>query len=153
MSHRILLERDFSASRPLEKLVTDITYLPFGQSMMSLSSILDVFNGEIVAQTIGFNQDIDFVLDTLSQLPELLEEFILHSDQGYVYTSYAYQKAVKEKGITMRMSLKGTPTDNSTIETFHSCLKNVSQCHLQYGFFRLHVKRRSCFMYSHTFCS
>ena len=119
-----LLARDFTASKPLEKLVTDITYLPFGQSMMYLSSILDVYNGEIVAQTIGFKQDTDFVLDTLSQLPELPKGCILHSDQGSVYTSYAYQKAVKEKGITMSMSRKGTPADNSPIETFHSTLKS-----------------------------
>ncbi|WP_391116710.1 IS3 family transposase [Psychrobacillus sp. L3] len=119
-----LLERDFLASSPLEKLVTDITYLPFGQSMMYLSSILDVFNGEIVAQTIGFKQDTDFVLDTLNQLPDLPEGCILHSDQGSVYTSYAYQKAVKEKRITMSMSRKGTPADNSPIETFHSTLKS-----------------------------
>ncbi|VDG98059.1 Integrase core domain [Lysinibacillus sphaericus] len=119
-----LLERDFTASKPLEKLVTDITYLPFGQSMMYLSSILDLYNGEIVAQTIGFTQDTDFVLDTLSQLPELPEGCILHSDQGSVYTSYAYQKAVKEKRITMSMSRKGTPADNSPIETFHSSLKS-----------------------------
>ncbi len=86
-----LLARDFTASKPLEKLVTDITYLPFGQSMMYFSSILDVYNGEIVAQTIGFKQDTGFVLDTLYQLPELPEGCILHSDQGSVYTSYAYQ--------------------------------------------------------------
>ncbi|MGE7875722.1 IS3 family transposase, partial [Bacillus paramycoides] len=119
-----LLARDFTASKPLEKLVTDITYLPFGQSMMYLSSILDVYNGEIVAQTIGFKQDTDFVLDTLSQLPELPKGCILHSDQGSVYTSFAYQKAVKEKGITMSMSRKGTPADNFPIETFHSTLKS-----------------------------
>ena len=119
-----LLARDFSASKPLEKLVTDITYLPFGQSMMYLSSILDVYNGEIVAQTIGFKQDTDFVLDTLHQLPKLPEGCILHSDQGSVYTSYAYQKAVKGKGIIMSMSRKGTPADNSPIETFHSSLKS-----------------------------
>lgn len=119
-----LLVRDFTASKPFEKLVTDITYLPFGQSMMYLSSILDVYNGEIVAQTIGFTQDTAFVLDTLYQLPELPEGCILHSDQGSVYTSYAYQKAVKEKGITMSMSRKGTPADNSPIETFHSTLKS-----------------------------
>ncbi|EFG6995253.1 IS3 family transposase, partial [Escherichia coli] len=119
-----LLARDFTASKPLEKLVTDITYLPFGQSMMYFSSILDVYNGEIVAQTIGFKQDTGFVLDTLYQLPELPEGCILHSDQGSVYTSYAYQKAVKEKGITMSMSRKGTPADNSPIETFHSTLKS-----------------------------
>ena len=118
-----LLARDFSASKPLEKLVTDITYLPYGQSMLYLSSILDVYNGEIVVQTIGLKQDTNFVLDTLHQLPELPEGCILHSDQGSVYTSYAYQKAVKEKGITMSMSRKGTPADNSPIETFHSTLK------------------------------
>ncbi|WP_139210399.1 IS3 family transposase, partial [Priestia endophytica] len=47
----------------------------------------------------------------------------LHSDQGSVYTSYAYQKQVKERGMTMSMSRKGTPADNASIESFHSSLK------------------------------
>jgi len=119
-----LISRDFSANKPLEKLGTDITYLPFGQSMMYLSSIIDFYNGEVIAQTIGFKQDLSFVLDTLNQLPELPEGCILHSDQGSVYTSYAYQQIVKEKGITMSMSRKGTPVDNSPIEAFHSNLKS-----------------------------
>lgn len=119
-----ILSRDFVAEKPLEKLVTDITYLPFGQSMMYLSSIKDLYNGEIVAYTIGSTQDTAFVLDTLEQLGELPENCILHSDQGSVYTSYAYQEAVKKKGITMSMSRKGTPADNSPIETFHSSLKS-----------------------------
>ncbi|MEH6941783.1 IS3 family transposase [Bacillus sp. JJ722] len=118
------LNRDFKATKQLKKLVTDITYLPFGQSMMYLSSILDLYNGEIIAQTIGFTQDTSFVLDTLNQLPTFPEGCVLHSDQGSVYTSYAYQQAVKEKGITMSMSRKGTPADNSPIETFHSSLKS-----------------------------
>ncbi len=119
-----LLNRDFTAEAPLQKLVTDITYLPFGQSMMYLSSILDIYNGEIIARTIGFSQDTTLVLDTLNQLPELPEGCILHSDQGSVYTSYTYQKVVKEKGIIMSMSRKGTPADNSPIETFHASLKS-----------------------------
>ena len=119
-----LLNRDFTAEAPHQKLVIDITYLPFGQSMMYLSSFLDVFNGEIIARTIGFNQDTTLVLDTLNQLSELPEGCILHSDQGSVYTSYAYQKVVKEKGIIMSMSRKGTPASNSPIETFHSSLKS-----------------------------
>lgn len=49
---------------------------------------------------------------------------MLHSDQGSVYTSYRYQQAVKEKGITISMSCKGTPTDNAPIESFHSALKS-----------------------------
>ena len=119
-----LLARDFTATKPLERLVTDITYLPFGQKMMYLSSIKDLFNGEIIAYTIDMNQDTKLVIDTLNQLPEVTKGCILHSDQGSVYTSYAYQKAVKEKGITMSMSRKGTPADNSPIETFHSTLKS-----------------------------
>lgn len=118
------LDRDFNATAPLQKLVTDITYLPFGQSMLYLSSIMDLYNGEIIAYTIGDTQDTSFVLDTLAQLRELPEKVLLHSDQGSVYTSYEYQKEVKEKGITMSMSRKGTPADNSPIETFHSSLKS-----------------------------
>ena len=92
-----IVSRDFTATQSLERLVTDITYLPFGQSMMYLSSIKDLYNGEIVAYTVGSTQDTAFVLDTLNQLAELPEDCILHSDQGSVYTSYAYQETVKKK--------------------------------------------------------
>lgn len=117
------LKREFKAERPLQKLVTDITYLPFGQQMLYLSSIKDLYNGEIIAYTIRSKQDIDCVLDTLNQLPDIPSDCLLHSDQGSVYTSYTYQKAVKQKGITMSMSRKGTPADNAPIESFHASLK------------------------------
>lgn len=118
-----LLQRQFRAQAPLQKLVTDITYLPFGGKVLYLSSILDLYNGEIVAYSIADKQDTSLVLDTLNQLPKQ-EEMLLHSDQGSVYTSFAYQEAVKGKGITMSMSRKGTPADNAPIESFHSTLKS-----------------------------
>ncbi|WOC58431.1 IS3 family transposase [Bacillus halotolerans] len=119
-----ILDRNFQSDHPLEKLVTDITYLPYGQKQLYLSSILDVYNGEVIAFTIGDKQDTDFVLNTLDQLPTLPQNCVLHSDQGSVYTSYEYQKAVKTKGITMSMSRKGMPADNASIESFHSSLKS-----------------------------
>lgn len=118
-----LLKRQFQAEAPMHKLVTDITYLPFGGKMMYLSSILDLYNGEIVASSLSDTQDTAFVLDTLNQLPAV-PGAILHSDQGSVYTSHGYQEAVKGKGITMSMSRKGTPADNAPIESFHSTLKS-----------------------------
>jgi len=118
-----LLKRQFHAEAPLQKLVTDITYLPFGGKMLYLSSILDLYNGEIVAYSIADKQDTSLVLNTLDQLPELTN-MLLHSDQGSVYTSQMYQSAVKGKGITMSMSRKGTPADNAPIESFHSTLKS-----------------------------
>lgn len=119
-----ILDADFSTNRPLEKLSTDITYLPFGKSMLYLSSVMDLFNGEIIAYTISDKQDLNCVLDTLSQLPDLVDTCILHSDQGAVYTSQLFQKRVKEKGITMSMSRPGKPSDNAPIECFHGYLKH-----------------------------
>lgn len=43
-----IIDRDFTAMRPLEKLSTDITYIPFGSKMLYLSSIMDLYNGEII---------------------------------------------------------------------------------------------------------
>ncbi|MGG0333176.1 IS3 family transposase [Priestia aryabhattai] len=119
-----VLNREFQADRPLQKLVTDITYLPFGPKQLYLSSIQDLFNGEIIAYSIGDHQNVEFVLDTLSQLPFLPKGCTLHSDQGLVYTSHLYQQKIKERGITMSMSRKGTPADNASIESFHSSLKS-----------------------------
>ncbi len=104
-------------------MVTDITYLPFGRKQLYLSSIMDLYNGEIVAYSIGEKQDVSFVLDTLSQLPKTTD-CLLHSDQGSVYTSYSYQKEISRKSITMSMSRKGTPSDNACIESFHASLKS-----------------------------
>lgn len=118
------LDRDFYSNAPKQKLVTDITYLPFGTSMQYLSSIMDLYNGEIIAYSIGSIQDVPFVKDTINQIESFEEGCILHSDQGSVYTSKEYQRLVKNKGITMSMSRKGTPADNAPIESFHSSLKS-----------------------------
>lgn len=73
--------------------------------MLYLSSILDLYNGEMVDYSIADWQNTSLVLDTHDQLPEIL----LHSDQGSVYTTLAYQTVVKEKGITMSCPVKGRP--------------------------------------------
>lgn len=118
-----IINRDFKSKRPLEKLVTDITYLPYGNKMIYLSTIMDLYNGEIIAYTLSDRQNLECVIDTLDQLPNILQPCILHSDQGSVYTSKEYQHRVKNKSITMSMSRKGTPADNAPIESFHSSLK------------------------------
>ncbi|EPD53723.1 hypothetical protein HMPREF1210_00546 [Paenisporosarcina sp. HGH0030] len=119
-----LLNRNFEATAPLHKLVIDITYLSFGQKQLYLSSIQDLYNGEIIAYSIGDCQDTDFVLNTLPQLDNLPEGCTPYSDQGSVYTSYRYQQAVKGKDIIMSMSHKSMPADNAPIESFHSALKS-----------------------------
>lgn len=121
------LKQDFKASKPNEKWVTDITYLPFGQSMMYLSCIMDLYNNEIIAFRIGLSQEVALVLDTLKDALDKRPEtkgVILHSDQGSQYTSYAFQNLAKENGIITSMSRKGNCFDNAVIESFHSTLKS-----------------------------
>lgn len=60
------MDRDFPSSKPLHKLVTDITYLYFGNCKLYLFSIMDLFNREIIAYSISDAQNTDFVLDTLN---------------------------------------------------------------------------------------
>ncbi|MBM7111260.1 Integrase core domain protein [Brevibacillus laterosporus] len=88
------LNREFIALKPNEKWVTDITYLPYGQSMLYLSSIMDLYNNEIIAYRISDRQDVSLVLETLEQATKTRDArgVLLHSDQGSVYTSYAYSK-------------------------------------------------------------
>ncbi|WP_199897323.1 IS3 family transposase [Listeria grayi] len=117
-----VLNRKFQATKPLERLVTDITYLPFGKKMMYLSSIMDLYNGEIIAYKISEKQDQQLVNATLSGL-KIPSDCLLHSDQGSVYTSHSYYKLCQQKSVIRSMSRKGTPADNAPIECFHSSLK------------------------------
>lgn len=120
------LKQNFIASRPNEKWVTDITYLPFGQSMMYLSTIMDLFNNEIIAYNISSSQDVSLVMNTLKEAVEDRETngIILHSDQGSQYSSHSFQRLAKEKGITTSMSRKGNCFDNAVIESFQSTIKS-----------------------------
>lgn len=121
-----LLKQNFKAEKPNQKWVTDITYLPYGPKMLYLSTIMDLYNNEVIAYKISDSQHVDFVLETLQEACNGREthEVILHSDQGAQYTSYAFQALAKENGITTSMSRKGNCFDNAVIESFHSSLKS-----------------------------
>lgn len=121
-----LLNQDFKADRPNQKWVTDITYLPYGEKMLYLSTILDLYNNEVIAFKVRDTQGVELVLDTLEAACKGRETHgvILHSDQGAQYTSYAFQELAKEKGIITSMSRKGNCFDNAVIESFHSSIKS-----------------------------
>lgn len=122
-----LLARNFTASAPNQKWVTDITYIQYGSSTLYLSTIMDLFNNEIVAYKMYDHQQTLLVTDTLKEVLELRgnpEGVIIHSDQGSVYTSYAYQDLVKESHLVSSMSRRGNCWDNAVIESFHSNIKS-----------------------------
>jgi putative transposase len=121
-----ILKRDFTASKPNEKWVTDITYIQYGSETLYLSTIMDLFNNEIVAYKLYNHQQTPLVVDTLVEAlnnRNQPEGVILHSDQGSVYTSYVFQNHLKKDHLISSMSRRGNCWDNAVIESFHSNIK------------------------------
>jgi transposase InsO family protein len=121
-----LINRDFNAEYINQKWVTDITYIIYKGKRAYLSSIMDLYTRNIISYKISPNMDNKLVMDTLNlaiRKQKNVYGTILHSDQGFQYTSNEYRAICESNGIIISMSRKGTPVDNSPIESFHSNLK------------------------------
>ena len=121
-----LLNRDFSAERPNQKWVTDISYIHTKQGVLYLSIIRDLYDNSIVAYKTGTEQNVNLVLNTIKSAmkkEKVTAELQLHSDQGFQYTSQGYFKLTQSYGITPSMSRRGNPYDNALAENFFSILK------------------------------
>ena len=121
-----ILKRNFKADKPNQKWCTDITYLIYNKNRAYLSSIIDLYDKKIVAYVISRDNDNKLVIDTILQAIAKRKDVtgvILHSDQGFQYTSTEYRTICEAKGIQISMSKKGSPVDNSPIESWHSLLK------------------------------
>jgi len=121
-----ILNRDFSAIRPNQKWVTDITYILTQQGWAYLSIIKDLFDGFIVAHQLGQQNSVCLVTNTLKQAKrkeKVTDGLLLHSDQGTQYTSQAYFVLTSEYNITPSMSRRGNCWDNAPMENFFGHLK------------------------------
>lgn len=121
-----LINRNFTTNAPNKIWTTDITYLIYNNKRAYLSTILDLYDRKIVAYKISDRNDLKIVIDTLNeaiQKRKNVQGVILHSDQGFQYTSFQYKKICESNGITISMSRKGTPIDDSPMESFHGILK------------------------------
>ena len=121
-----LLNRNFTTDTPNKVWDTDVTYLIFKGSRAYLSTIIDLYDRKVVAYKISKRNDNKLVMDTLNEAITKRKDvsgLILHSDQGFQYTSYEYKAICESNGITISMARKGTPIDDSPIESWHSLLK------------------------------
>lgn len=123
-----LLNREFNATHPNQKWVTDISYIHTKEGVLYLSMIRDLYDRSIIAYKTGTSQTVNLVLDTIhlamkSVKTESRRELQLHSDQGFQYTSQAYFDLTKEYGITPSMSRRGNCYDNALAENFFGILK------------------------------
>lgn len=122
-----LLERNFTAEKPNQKWVTDVTeFHLFGQKIY-LSAVLDLYSRDIVSHTISSRPLLSMVTKMLNkafaQIPDDTQ-LIFHSDQGWHYQHKKYQRLLMEKGVIQSMSRKGNCLDNAVIENFFGLLKS-----------------------------
>lgn len=121
-----LINRKFNTNAPNQIWVTDITYLILNSKRAYLSTILDLYDRKIVSYKISNRNDLNIVIETLNEAISRRKDvkgLIIHSDQGFQYTSFQYKEICESNGITISMSRKGTPIDDSPMESFHGILK------------------------------
>ncbi len=124
-----ILQRNFKASRPNEKWVTDVTEFAVSDRKLYLSPIIDLFNNEVISYSISERPTMPMIDDMLIKAFARLDVGInpvLHSDQGWQYRHRWYQYQLRKFGIIQSMSRKGNCLDNACAECFFGTLK--SEC-------------------------
>ncbi|MEI3607800.1 IS3 family transposase [Pseudogracilibacillus sp. SE30717A] len=120
------LNRDFTAEKPNQKWVTDVTEFKYGHSKKAyLSAILDLYDNTIVSYVVGHSNNNQLVFETLDNAIQTLSATkpLIHSDRGYQYTSYPFKRKIDEAKMTQSMSRVGKCIDNGPIEAFWGTIK------------------------------
>ena len=124
-----LIQRQFEASKLMEKCYTDVTEfaIPASSQKLYLSPVLDGFNSEIVAYNLSRSPNLVQVKAMIEQAftEDHYENTILHSDQGWQYQHDFYHHFLEDKGTQPSMSRKGKNSpDNGMMESFFGILKS-----------------------------
>ena len=122
-----LLNRNFHASAPNEKWLTDITEFAIENKKVYLSPVIDCFDGMVVTWAIGTRPDSELVNTMLEKAITTLkhgEKPIVHSDRGNHYRWPGWIHLMEDNGLVRSMSKKGCSPDNSACEGFFGRLKN-----------------------------
>lgn len=122
-----LIKRNFHASKPNRKWLTDITEFHIPAGKVYLSPVVDCFDGLIVSWTIGTSPNADMansMLDLATATLKRNEKPIIHSDRGFHYRLPGWLSRVNEHGLKRSMSKKGYTPDNAACEGVFGRIKN-----------------------------
>ena len=123
------LQRDFNASKPNEKWLTDVTefkwYANNKKHRLYLSVILDLYDRSIVSYVVSSRNNNALTLDTFEKAIEAnpTAKPIFHSDRGMNYTSQTFQFRVVTQGMIPSLSRRGHCIDNGPMEGFWGIIK------------------------------
>jgi transposase InsO family protein len=124
-----LLLSSLHVNGPLQCIVSDMTAFYVKGIYYELTLYMDLWNNEIISHSLSSKRGdrMTYIsgLQDLLALKEKYPEFktILHSDQGSVYTSQAFNELLPTYNIIRSMSRAGTPTDNGAMESINGWMK------------------------------
>ena len=123
------LQREFKQNVPGKVMLTDISYLQYGNAKTAyLSTILDASTNEILSFKVRENMKLDLVISTLNELKDNqfvhFDDAMIHSDQGWHYTNPQFRIRAAEMGLQQSMSRRGNCWDNAPQESFFGHLKD-----------------------------
>jgi len=120
-----LVERNFTASKPDELWVADITYIPTGEGFLYLAVVIDAFSRRVVGWAMGDRLKAEPVLETLEMAirERRPRKVVHHSDHGSQYTSITFGEKCREAGVELSMGTVGDCYDNSLCESFFATLE------------------------------
>lgn len=128
-----LVKGNFYPSRPFEIVVSDTTLIHCKGKSYDWTFYIDVFNNEMISSDVSPSKHGNGIQNHFIACKKFLEEkikrgyidleTILHTDQGSVYSSKAFNKLLDNYTIKRSMSRAGTPTDNPVIESLNGWIK------------------------------
>jgi len=125
-AHPNHLKQCFSAHKPNQSWVTDITYIRTYEGWLYLAVVLDLFSRRVIGWAMSHRMGTELVINALKMAyykTKPTQEVILHSDQGAQFSSYDWQIALKTYHIKPSMSRRGNCYDNAVVESFFKTLK------------------------------
>lgn len=131
-----LLRRNFKSDKPMQKIVTDVTYIKHHGKWFYLAAYLDLFNNEIVEWELSDTFDNFLVMRPAQRLLKRTEstahQVLLHSDQGVQYSSAGFCNLLSQYRVIQSMSRAGNPYDNAVMESFWGRFKDVLRFRFRY---------------------
>lgn len=126
-----LLERDFTATGPNQKWVTDVTEFALADRKIYLSPTMDLFDRQIIGYATGPVTDPrphQHVATPSADGTAAGRRTDLHSDQGFQYQHASWRRRLTETGCVQSMSRRANCLDNAVIESFFGRLKDELYC-------------------------
>jgi putative transposase len=121
-----LVNRDFTADAPGQKMVGDITYIPPWEGWVYLATVIDCYTKACVGYAIADHLRTELVIDALTMAARnypLIEGAIFHSDRGTQYTSASFATATDLLDIRRSVGATGVCFDNALAESFNATVK------------------------------